>query len=257
MPLLTLVCLSLSSFAQDSITVTFQGKSLEFQKQEPIVNTRIETNIFINKTSLTKDIITDDKGEFVFRLRVPKKPSSVSLDMNALKSGYSNHYLYTFSCKGNDTTIQLNMQLNRERVCKDTWLPETIYFDENISAGTQESFSGLVNFISFYEENKTMLKGKKIHVSAYNSFSEKSKIAKDRANYVHAFLLEYGLKEDDFVIEVMGKKELVHYYYTSGCHTEKEFEEKIDLSKSSYKKASTEQKKEINTLRQSIRFNWK
>lgn len=243
--------------AQDSITVTLKGKSIEFQKQEPIINTRLETSFFLKELSFKKDIITDEKGEFVFNLRVPKETNSVSIDMNAIKSGYSNHFIYTFSCNGNDTTIHLNMQLNREKICVDSWLPSTIYFSKNVCDSTEDSFSDLINFISFYKENKSILKGKKIKVTAFNSFTEKSKIAKCRSNYIHSLLLEYGLKEEDFVIETLGKKEMTHFYYTSGCHTEKEFEEKINLSKSSYKKASTEQKKEMDILRQSVRFEWK
>lgn len=242
---------------QDSITVTLQGKSIEFIKQEPIINTRLETSFFIKNSSFKKDIITDQKGEFVYKLRIPKETPSVSLDLNAIKSGYSNHFIYTFSCGSSDTTIQLYMQLKREKTCVDSWLPATIYFSKNDCDSTEDSFTDLINFISFYKENKSLLKGKKIKVTAYNSFTEKTKVAKCRANYIHSTLLEYGLSESDFIIETAGKNSLTHYYYTNGCHTEKEFEEKIDLSKSSYKKASAEQKKEMEILRRSVRFEWK
>lgn len=255
--LLLFLILNQLVLAQDSITITLKGKSIEFQKQEPIINTRLETSFFFKNNSFKKDIITDEKGEFVFNLRVAKETSSVSLEFNAEKSGFSNHFIYTFSCSGRDTTITFSMQLNRERVCKDTWLPSPILFSRANCDSTEDSFNELIAIIEMYKSAPVFLNRAKLVVTAYNSYIEKSKSAKCRAEKIKSLLLENGLKENQFIIIVGGKKDFTHYYYSNGCHTEKEFEEKIDLSKSAYKKASSEQKKEMDILRQSVRFEWK
>ncbi len=256
--LLVLFCcfVSLTVFCQDSISITINGKAIEFQKQEPIKSTRLELSIYIKYATFHKTILTDEKGEFTLKFRLPKEKNNISLDFNAEKSGFSNHFIYTFSCNKNDTTLEFNMQLNREKICKDTWLPQTIYFSKNNCENAPDSFSDLKSFISFYKENKLMLKDKKLHILIYNTYDEKSKIAKCRAEKIKTILLENGMTENEFTIQTNGKKDFTHYYYTNGCHTEKEFEEKIELTKSSYKKASPEQKNEIDVLRQSVRFSW-
>lgn len=248
--------LSLTALGQDSISITISGKAFEAITNENISNTRFETKIFGKDLILNKWITTDDKGSFSLKLKVPSNQNNLSFDCNAEKSGYGNHYISRLVTNGKDTAVVFNMGFKREKICKDTWLPSPLFFAKNNCDSVIDSYNEIKTLIDYYKSNLKLFNDKKLIVSVYHSFSEKSKVSKCRAEKIKTIILENGLKENQFEIKTEGKKEFTYYYYPSGCHTEQEFKEHIVLSKSAYKKASSEQKKEMDKLRQSIIFSW-
>ncbi|MCC6702458.1 MAG: hypothetical protein IT221_13095 [Fluviicola sp.] len=244
---------SLQAFCQASIEVTLKGKVSDSIRTIPLPHTLISV---YNENKLVQTVTTDLEGNYLLNLNVLSGKNKLSIE---IKSEFYSTYNQVL-----DSNLFTNGQFNYEiklvpiKICNDSFLPTSIYFDENaIVLDKKDEMRLLTELFHMNEQLQFMFAKKSLELVAYCDYNEKPQIAEKRMLYIYNMALEAGFKQEDLRMKVYAKRELFVCDYCDGCHYFFLKGQGTTLSKSVYTELATPEEQDAHLAkRRTVLFNW-
>jgi len=251
--LLALVCLLGvgKSYAQRQVILT--GITKDTVQSMVVPNAKI---YFLSIDGGVTPFLSDDKGLFSISVFVPD--STIGLVFRAeAENHWTRRKVLMFGESEDTLVIDLIMEPNR--VCIDTYLPDNVLFNENSALIHEDQLEGLNMWMIGFPGTELMnLMKRKLEIHALAAWNEPEELAQQRADAVVAELVKGGISPSKFVVIVHGWDDYelcvdctnqCLYYFQSFAIAE--------LSKEHWLSLSTETvKAEFQRLRQVVAFTW-
>jgi len=210
---------SFSIFGQDSVSVEINILVIDKLQGIPIVNETIKIESVNFNYFQDFTLKSDSLGQIHFKKNFKSQLSSFPI----LLSG-TNYYadFITIDSIGN-TSLKLDFKKEfiAMKMCWDSFLPSTMYFNKNELTTIDSSFSVdylLTSFKRLIEEYPEPIAVRKLKITASCSYDERFRVSKKRLKKVAEIALEAGFKKEDLILINKRKKSLFHCDYCDGCH---------------------------------------
>lgn len=246
---------SFLSFGQDSISVEINLSVVDKLQGIPIKNQTFTIKSDYFQSFMLK---SDSLGKIRFTKNFKLGLSSFSIVLST--SNYFEDFISIDSISSAKKKLDFKKEFIAMKMCWDSFLPSTIYYNKNELTTVDSSFSmdNLLNHFkvlmeSYPEQNEI----RKLKITASCSYDERFRVSKKRLKKVAEIALEAGFKKEDLILINKRKMSLFHCDYCDGCHYFFLKGKGTTISRKAFRKLTyrTEIDRQT-TLRRSVHLEW-
>jgi hypothetical protein len=162
---------------------------------------------------------SDSLGKITFTKNFKLGLSSFSIVLST--SNYVEDFISIDTISSTTNKLDFKKEFIAMKMCWDSFLPSTMYFNKNELTTIDSSFSVdylLTYFKRLIEEYPEPIAVRKLKITASCSYDERFRVSKKRLKKVAEIALEAGFKKEDLILINKRKKSLFHCDYCDGCH---------------------------------------